>query len=221
MAENIPFDQYTTKTIVGAQSGELDGDIVMATPELAPRLIRSDLLAPLDDILVRNNITDLSSAHDALRKDGKLYGLDMVTVAFGLLYNSDRYKEANITTPATTPEDWIGISKTLDEPGCAEVRLLVTSHLVSEPSDFWFQLEVWCMPYGGKWAEGKTPLLTSEPIIKGLKLFKQMYDVAMPQGTDTPYRTPPVWDRGCSAGVYCFGRRRQFEAGCSQRPIRN
>ena len=32
VAENTPFDQYTTKTIVGAQSGELDGDIVMATP---------------------------------------------------------------------------------------------------------------------------------------------------------------------------------------------
>ena len=42
VAENIPFDQYTTKTIVGAQSGQLDGDIVMATPELAPRLIQSD-----------------------------------------------------------------------------------------------------------------------------------------------------------------------------------
>ena len=67
VAENIPFDQYTTKTIVGAQSGELDGDILMATPELAPRLIRSDLLAPLDDVLTRNNITDLSSAHDAMR----------------------------------------------------------------------------------------------------------------------------------------------------------
>lgn len=184
VAENIPFDQYTTKTIVGAQSGELDGDIVMATPELAPRLIRSDLLAPLDDILMRNNITDLSSAHDALRKDGKLYGLDMVTVAFGLLYNSDRYKEANIT-PATNPEDWIEVSKALTNRDEQKFGFF-TSHLVSEASDFWFQLEVWCMPYGGKWAEGKTPLLTSEPIIKGLNLFKQMYDGAMPQGTDTP-----------------------------------
>jgi ABC-type glycerol-3-phosphate transport system substrate-binding protein len=183
-AENTPFDAYTTKTIVGAQSGKLDGDIVMATPELAPRLIKADLLAPLDDVLTRNNIKDLSSAHDALRKDGKLYGLDMVTVAFGILYNSKRYEEAKIT-PAKTPDEWIAVSKALTNRDKQQYGFFAT-HLVNEPSDFWFQLEEWCMPYEGVWAKGKTPLLTSDPIIKGLKLFKQMYDNAMPQGADTP-----------------------------------
>lgn len=184
VTENIPFDAYTTKTIVGAQSGQLDGDIIMATPELAPRLIRADLLHPLDEVLTRNNITDLSSAHDALRKDGQLYGLDMVTVAFGILYNNDRYEEAGIT-PATTPEEWIELSAELTDRDAQKYGFFAT-HLVNEASDFWFQLEMWCMPYDGIWAEGTTPLLTSDPIINGLTLFKQMYDGAMPQGADTP-----------------------------------
>lgn len=72
-AENIPFDAYTTKTIVSAQSGKLDGDILQTTPELAPRLIKAGLLAPLDDVITTNKITDLSSAHDSLRQDGHLY----------------------------------------------------------------------------------------------------------------------------------------------------
>ncbi|MBX3012223.1 MAG: carbohydrate ABC transporter substrate-binding protein [Caldilineaceae bacterium] len=182
VAENIPFDAYTTKTIVGAQSGQLDGDIVMATPELAPRLIKADLLLPLDDVLTRNNITDLSSAHDALRKDGHLYGLDMVTVAFGILYNQARYDEAGVT-PASTPEEWIEVSRALTDRDNQKYGMWA-NHLVNEASDFWFQLEEWCMPYDGVWAEGRTPLLTSEPIIKGLKLFKDMYDVAFPQGAD-------------------------------------
>lgn len=184
VTENIPFDAYSTKTIVGAQAGELDGDIIMATPELAPRLIQADLLYPLDEVLTRNNITDLSSAHDALRKDGNLYGLDMVTVAFGILYNNDRYEEAGVT-PASTPEEWVELSAALTDRDAQKYGFFAT-HLVNEAADFWFQLEEWCMPYNGVWAEGKTPLLTSDPIIKGLQLFKQMYDVAMPQGADNP-----------------------------------
>lgn len=182
--EQIGFDPYSTKTIIGAQAGKLDGDIIMATPELAPRLIRANLLYPLDSVLTSNNIKDLSSAHDALRKDGKLYGLDMVTVAFGILYNKDRYAAAKIT-PAKTPEEWVDVSKAMTDRAKQQYGFFAT-HLVSEASDFWFQLQMWCMPYGGVWAKGKTPLLTSEPIVKGLKLFKAMYDGAMPQGADSP-----------------------------------
>ncbi len=184
VTENIPFDDYTTKIIVQSQAGKFDGDILMATPELAPRMVRSGLLAPLDDVITSNGIKDLSSAHDFLRKDGHLYGLDMVTVAFGLLYNKQRYDDAKIT-PAKTPEEWIEVSKALTNRDKQQYGFFM-NHLVKEPSDFWFQLEEWCMPYGGVWAKGKTPLLTSDPIIKGLKLFKQMYDVAMPQGADGP-----------------------------------
>ncbi|MCC6457775.1 MAG: extracellular solute-binding protein [Caldilineaceae bacterium] len=184
VTENTPFNDYTTKTIVGAQSGQLDGDIVMATPELAPRLIRADLLMPLDEVLTRNNITDLSSAHDAMRKDGHIYGLDMVTVAFGILYNSQRYEEAGVT-PATTPDEWIALSEELTDRDAQKYGFFAT-HLLNEASDFWFQLEEWCMPYDGVWAVGKEPQLTSEPILKGLDMFKQLYDKAMPQGSDTP-----------------------------------
>lgn len=183
-AEQIPFDQYTTKTIVAAQSGKLDGDIIMATPELAPRLIKADLLYPLDSVLTTNNIKDLSSAHDAMRKDGHIYGLDMVTVAFGLIYNSKMYADAKVT-PAKTPDELVSVSKELTNRDQQKYGFW-SNHLVSEAADFWFKLEEYCMPYEGVWAKGKTPLLTSEPIIKGLTLFKQLYDAAMPQGADGP-----------------------------------
>ena len=183
-AEQIPFDQYTTKTIVAAQSGKLDGDIIMATPELAPRLIRSNLLYPLDSVLTTNNIKDLSSAHDAMRKDGHIYGLDMVTVAFGLIYNSKMYKDAGVQ-PAKTPDELVAVSKELTNRDQQKYGFW-SNHLVSEAADFWFKLEEYCMPYDGVWAKGKTPQLTSEPILKGLTLFKQLYDAAMPQGADGP-----------------------------------
>ncbi len=183
-AENTPFDQYSTKAIVQAQAGKLDGDIIMATPELAPRLLKADLLYPLDSVLTTNNITDLSSAHDVFRKNGHLYGLDMVTVAFGLIYNSKMYKDAGVT-PAKTPDEFVAVSKAITNRD-KQIYGFGANHLVSAPSDFWFTLEVFCMPYDGVWAKGTTPQLTSDPIIKGLKLFKQLYDVSFPQGADGP-----------------------------------
>src|SRR5580765_6231084 len=138
-AEQIPFDAYSTKTIVGAQAGKLDGDIVMATPELAPRLLKADLLYPLDSVLTTNNITDLSSAHDVFRKNGHLYGLDMVTVAFGLIYNSKDYKDANIT-PAKTPDEFVAVSKALTDRTKQQYGF-GANHLVAAPADFWFTLE--------------------------------------------------------------------------------
>ena len=43
---------------------------------------------------------------------------------------------------------------------------LFNDHLVSEPSSFWFTLQQWACIYDGTWADGSTPLLTSEPVQK-------------------------------------------------------
>jgi ABC-type glycerol-3-phosphate transport system substrate-binding protein len=167
-------------------AGKLAGDIVQSTPELAPRLVRSNLLAPLDSVLTNNNIAagDLSSAHDSFRANGHLYGLDMVTVAFGLIYNSKMYSDAGVT-PATNPDELVSVAKQLTNRD-KQVYGFWSEHLVSDVVDMWFKLQEYCMPYGGVWAQGKTPLLTSDPIIKGLKLFKALYDGAFPQGADGP-----------------------------------
>jgi ABC-type glycerol-3-phosphate transport system substrate-binding protein len=183
-AQQIPFTDYETKIIVQVNAGKLAGDIVQSTPELAPRLVRSNLLAPLDSVLTTNNITDLSSAHDSFRANGHLYGLDMVTVAFGLIYNSKMYADAKVS-PATNPDELVSVAKALTNRD-KQVYGFWSEHLVSDVVDFWFKLEEYCMPYGGVWATGKTPLLTSDPIIKGLKLFKALYDGAFPQGADGP-----------------------------------
>src|SRR5262249_271017 len=66
---------------------------------------------------------------------------------------------------------------------------------VSADEDFWFTLQEWACAYDGLWAQGKTPLLTSDPIIKTVKLFKQFYDATFPQGTDGPTQIR-MWGSG-------------------------
>jgi len=177
-----PFDDYTNKIIVQLQSGKIDGDMIQTTPDLVLRLLKAGQLEPVESVLSANGITDISKAHDFITQNGHLYGLDMVSVAFGRLYNSQLFANAGIQTPATTIDDWIAeVQQLTNRP---DQFGIYSPHLLSEPEGFWFRLQEWALPYDGNWATGKTPLVTTPPIISGLKLFKQMYDVGMPQGTD-------------------------------------
>jgi ABC-type glycerol-3-phosphate transport system substrate-binding protein len=156
-------------------------------------LLAAEVLEPLGSVLTANNITTLSGAHDYITVDGQPMGLDVVTVVFGLLYNKGILDAAGVTTLPTNVDDWLALSTQLtNRPNQFGI---FSDHLVSEPESFWFTLQEWACPYGGVWAEGKTPMLTSEPIINAVKLFKSMYDGAFPQGTDNATGTR-LWGAG-------------------------
>jgi ABC-type glycerol-3-phosphate transport system substrate-binding protein len=178
------FDDFTNRIIVQLQSGKIDGDMIQTTPDLVLRLLKAGQLEPIESVLDAAGVTNLSSAHDFIRDSaGHLYGLDMVSVAFGNLYNSAMYAAAGIQDPAQTIDDWIdqvGRLTNRDEGRYG----IYSPHLLNEVEAFWFRLQEWALPYDGMWATGTTPLVTSEPIINGLKLFKTMYDIGMPQGMD-------------------------------------
>ena len=178
-----PFDQYTNQILLEVKGGQIEGDLFTCTPDLVLRLLRAEQLEPLQDIVDKLGLTDtLSKAHDFFRnKDGQVTGLDIVTVKFGLLYNSKLFDDAKLSAP-TTIDEWVEVSKKLtkrpDQFG------LFSPHVSSEPESTWFTLQQWAVLFDGVWAQGKTPMVNSEPVIQGLKLFKTMFDEAMPQGTN-------------------------------------
>jgi ABC-type glycerol-3-phosphate transport system substrate-binding protein len=178
-----PFNEYTNNMLIQSQSGAINGALFHTTPDLVVRLLRGGHLESLQDIVDKLGIgSNLSAAHDHLRIDGKVHGLDIVTVKFGLLYNSALFDKAGVKPP-TSPEEWVqtslALTKAPDQFG------IYSPHLLSEPGDFWFILQQWAVMFDGVWAKERTPLVNSAPVIEGLKLFKSMYDGAMPKGTDT------------------------------------
>jgi ABC-type glycerol-3-phosphate transport system substrate-binding protein len=178
------FDDFTNRIIVQLQSGKIDGDMIQTTPDLVLRLLKAGQLEPIESVLPAAGVTNLSGAHDFIRDAaGHLYGLDTVSVAFGNLYNSALYAAAGIQEPAQTLDDWVDQIARLTNRDNNQYGIY-SPHLVSEAEAFWFRLQEWALPYDGTWAVGKTPMVTSDPIVKGLKLFKTMYDVGMPQGMD-------------------------------------
>jgi len=177
------FDDFTNRVVIQLQSGRIDGDMIQTTPDLVLRLLKAGQLEPIESVLDTAGVTNLSSAHDFIRANGHLYGLDTVSVAFGNLYNSSLYASAGIDTPAQTIPDWVDQVGRLTNRDAGQYGIY-SPHLISEAEGFWFRLQEWALPYDGTWAVGKTPMVTTEPIVNGLKLFKTMYDIGMPQGMD-------------------------------------
>lgn len=186
------FNEYTNNVIVQLQAGKLEYDLVQTTPDLVLRLLKADVLTPLGSVLTANNITTLSPAHDYITVDGQPMGLDVVTVVFGLLYNKALTEAAGVSVPTSTDE-WLASSTQLtSRPNNFG---MFSAHLLSEPESFWFTLQEWACPFDGTWATGKTPNLTTEPILKAVDLFKKFYDATFPQGTDDATATR-LWGAG-------------------------
>lgn len=178
-----PFNEYTNNMLIQSQSGSINGAMFHTTPDLVVRLLRGGHLESLQDVVDNLGINDtLSKAHDHLRVDGKVHGLDIVTVKFGLLYNSSLLESAGVAVP-TTPEEWVAASVALTK--APDQFGIYSPHLLNEPGDFWFILQQWAVLFDGVWAQGRTPTVNTAPVIEGMKLFKTMYDQAMPRGTDT------------------------------------
>ena len=173
-------EDYFSQILIQAKSGKIDGDLFTETPDGFLRLMKDGHTISLEDVVKKAGVT-LSKAQDMLRKDGEVNGLDIVTVRFGLLYNKALYDKAGLKEP-TSIDEWSTAVKSLtNKPNQFGIY---SPHVASDPFSTWFILTQWPVLFDGVWADGKKPLLTSDPVIKGLQLFKDMYDSAMPQGTD-------------------------------------
>ncbi len=174
-------EDYFAQMLIQAKSGKIDADLFTETPDGFLRLFNGGHTLPLEDVVKKAGVT-LSKAQDMFRdKDGQVHGLDIVTVRFGLVYNKALLDAANLKEP-TSIDEWVaGVKALTNRPNQFGIY---SPHVASDPFSTWFILQQWAVLFDGVWAKGKTPLLTSDPVIKGVKLFKQMYDVGMPQGTD-------------------------------------
>lgn len=172
-------NDYFSTILVQAKSGQIDGDLFCETPDGFLRMRNAGFTVPLEDV-VKNAGVKLLPSQDMFRVNGQVHGLSIVTVRFGLLYNSNLYTKAGLKEP-TSIDEWVAASKTLTVP--PNQYGTYSPHVASDPFTTWFTLQMWPVLYGGVWATSQTPLLTSEPVIKGLKLFQQMF-AYMPQGTD-------------------------------------
>lgn len=175
-----PVAQYEANVVIQAQAGGIDADVLMALPDLAAQMIRKyKNVEPLDAIVSDLGITP-SGGHAYLHQDGKLYGLSAIDVNFALVYNKKLFGDAGLQPPTTTDE-WVATTAKLTKrPDQFGIALINT---IADGGEWWFQLQNFCLPFDGMWAKGKTPLANSPEVVKGLELWKALYDAGAPQGS--------------------------------------
>ncbi|MEQ1951175.1 extracellular solute-binding protein [Mesorhizobium yinganensis] len=175
-----PASQFASNVVIQAQAGGIDADVLMAMPDLAAQTIRKFKLAePLDPIVSELGITP-SGGHEFLKQDGKLYGLSAIDVNFALVYNKKLFADAGVK-PATSADGWVETTAKLTKR--PEQFGIALTNTIADGGEWWFQLQNFCLPFDGKWAEGKTPLANSPETVKGLELWKALYEAGVPQGT--------------------------------------
>jgi multiple sugar transport system substrate-binding protein len=98
------------------------------------------------------------------------------------MYNRDIFEKAGISELPKTQDEFLEVAKTLtqrpDQFGYA-VR-----HTVAEKTGFIRDMIPWVLGYDGVYADGKTPMINSEPMINVLTMWRNFYQDAFPQGAD-------------------------------------
>ncbi len=180
--KQVNFSDYSKVTLSQLASGGIDADMMPTFPELLSRLIRGGAFRPLDDLAKDLGIYNLirPGVKSWVTYKGQMYGLDTVTAALGLYYYEPHYKAKNLQL-AKTPEEFVSVCAQLTDRSKNQFGFWNPVKL-SEVGDTWLRLKEFALAYDGVWADGKKPMVTSEPVRKGLQFAKDLYDKAMPQG---------------------------------------
>jgi ABC-type glycerol-3-phosphate transport system substrate-binding protein len=208
-----PFTQYPNNVLTQTQSGSLQGDLITAPPDLAARLLSLGQFLPATEAVSAAKVTPDAKLHDFMRKDGVLYGVSTVTVGFGLLYNEQILTQAGLK-PATSPDEWVAQGKQLTQR--PDKFGIIQANTLAEEGSFWFNLQNTINAYDGVWAKGKTPMVTSDPVIKTMELFKSLYDTSIPKGLNDAQMMSLMGDGRAAMGLVVSATVNVLKTGSPQ-----
>jgi ABC-type glycerol-3-phosphate transport system substrate-binding protein len=179
-----PSASYTTHVLVQQASGGIPADVITLIPDLAYRLVLAGVLEPVEDIVAKFTINGkpavLTDAHSYLRRNGHLYGVNVVEVPFAVIYNKQLTDKAGIAKPATNLADWrTQLHELTHKP------TQYGFYMPNAPQDefgWWFFLQNYCLMYDTLWAVGKKAMVNSPKIVAALEYWLEQYKNTMAAG---------------------------------------
>jgi ABC-type glycerol-3-phosphate transport system substrate-binding protein len=190
----FPYTEFFQRITTQLAGGKLDADVISFMDELGIRLMRSNALAPVEEVVNKLGIqTRLDRGlHQFVTVGDKLYGLLAANVPYALIYNKEIYEKSGIAKPPATHEEYFATAKKLtrrpDQFGHAGRSTM------QEQNGWWQDISQWVLSYDGQWVKGKKPQVTQAPVIDAVKAYKRLYDEAMPQGADASTYRRMAWE---------------------------
>ncbi|MGL4172733.1 MAG: ABC transporter substrate-binding protein [Actinomycetota bacterium] len=107
------FDAVTQTAISGGKAP----DVMYVDTSKVKTYVASDLLAPVPDGAIEQPEGLVKSLADSFVVDGKSYAVAKDFATLGLIYNTELFKEAGISRPPTTWEEFADTAKKLTKKG--------------------------------------------------------------------------------------------------------
>jgi len=134
-------------------------------------------LEPLDGYMEGKGIKDSwTPMQQVMVRDGKTYGLLLLSYGFGLFYNEKMFKEAGVNVP-TNMEEVIEVSKKLtkDTDGDGKIDQYGIALPIIDGSAFYMSLTRFLVSEGGHWTTKDGQITANSPeVIRTLKMFKEL-----------------------------------------------
>jgi multiple sugar transport system substrate-binding protein len=188
------YDSYpqTIKTQIGAHSGP---DVMGLTGGEFSQLQQAGALAPIAG-LAPAEIKALVPQSSLGKVQGKQYGLVSTTTLYGFMYNKKLFKQAGITAPPATFDDFLADCKTIKlktgKWGFAARNLV--SESVSWEQDF---DATFLAGYGGAWTNSTGKFtVDSSANEAAVNAFKKVYDSGCMLTGETAATYRPVFEEG-------------------------
>ena len=181
---NLPVNEYMTQIVVELASGN-PADVVSVSANL-PEIQGSGGLVPLNDYIEASGMMDRveQSCWDRVTFDGNIMAVPIAGRTLTLLYNEEKFAEAGLEGPPTTPEEFLDYARQLtitDDAG--NVTQYGASMVNTAEAPTFEMLMMWSIAFGGQLTDGENATLTDPGVVEALSFMKTLYDEGLiPRG---------------------------------------
>lgn len=169
------WDQITVLAIAGPAP-----DVVGVTPPYVKQWIAMEAVESLEEWMDLTEIkrTFAEQQRTFCMEKGKTYAVVQGARSLILIYNEKLFEEAGIKNPPSSPEELVATSMKLTQPEKGQYGIELRTN-VKNYGNVYDRLLVFPVGYGGNYAKDGVPTATDPNTIRGIKLYKLLYDLKL------------------------------------------